>query len=356
MISLNMTEYRRLEIDSSNLLLEADRCRAAGWYELSAYAMLNAGRARLRMGQIVFTNSAVELAVEDWLSSAACFLQASDDKRAEVPLDIVRGLKTNNRIPPERHDLLEALQKHENGLSLLKVQVSIFLRGLASPGFRLESPNQESLNDLLEQIPKLPGYPQLHYLIFRLASGLGERDLAALHIHWATTFEPDNPNYAALLGYQFIELGKPESAVSAGREFLVSNHIEAGPVRIMIANAMATTLGNRAPDREGAIRTLLPVIEDTATRIKLRIAAMSLCAVLKYELGQVEESNQLFDDIADIAYSTGDNKTFEIVRKFRQMLPRQQELSVATLTSHTLELSEESRNSAFAAARDLAFN
>jgi hypothetical protein len=42
MTATNGNEYRQLEIDSSNLLVEADRWRVLGRYALSAYAMLNA--------------------------------------------------------------------------------------------------------------------------------------------------------------------------------------------------------------------------------------------------------------------------------------------------------------------------
>ena len=352
MSSVNRSEYRQLEIDSSNLLFEADRCRVLGRYELSAYAMFNAGRVRLRMGQIVFSDNEVQFAAEDWLSSADCFLHASDDKRAEVPLDIVRKLRDEHRLPPDRKDLLESIQERERGLSVLREQVRNFLRGLATTGFRLESPNQESLTSLLRQVPNLPGYPQLHYLIYRLASSLDARDLAAFHIHWAATFEPSNPNYVALLGYEFIKLGKPESALSVGRDFLISNAGETGQVRIMIANALAATTGNRPPDREGAIKALLPIIGDKKTPIRQQVAAMALCAVFQYELGQVRESNRLLDEITDIAYMTRDDETLKVVDKFRQIVPHVEDMETAQFQVKTIP--EEDRRLALAAASDLA--
>ena len=130
MTSANGSEYRQLELDSSNLLLEADRWRALGKYELSAYAMLNAGRVRLRMGQIVFTDNAIQLAAEDWLSSADCFVQASDEKRAEVPLDIVRKLRDEKRLPPDRRDLFDGIEERERSLAVLRPRRS---RAASSP-------------------------------------------------------------------------------------------------------------------------------------------------------------------------------------------------------------------------------
>jgi hypothetical protein len=82
---------------------------------------------------------------------------------------------------------------------------------------------------------------------------------------------------------------------------------------------------------------------------------MALCAVFQYELGQQQESNRLFDQITDIAYSTGDSETLRVVTRIRQLLPAEKGARGNVAPFPAGIMSEVDRDSALAAARELAF-
>lgn len=90
MIATQRDEYRALERETSNFLLEQDSRRALGRYEEAAYDALQAGRGRARMGQLCFASEQHAEAVEDWLSATACFLQATAKKPALELLEFLR--------------------------------------------------------------------------------------------------------------------------------------------------------------------------------------------------------------------------------------------------------------------------
>src|SRR5262245_19905334 len=116
MTALANTEYERLGLESSDLMMERDGRRSQGRYPEAAYASMRAGELRLRMGEIALAEGMSEWAAEDWLSAAGCFLAASDTERARDALGKVRHLETGGKIPAARGDLIEALAVREREL------------------------------------------------------------------------------------------------------------------------------------------------------------------------------------------------------------------------------------------------
>src|SRR5207249_8504357 len=106
----------------------------------------------------------------------------------------------------------------------------------------------------------LPGFSSLHYAIYRQALELGQQELAARHLVWATTFDPENANLVALLGYLHLRRSSPDQATALGNDFLSAHPADGGPVRIMLANALAAGIEGRTPDQHSALEVLRPLL------------------------------------------------------------------------------------------------
>ena len=164
MIAVKHEDYRRLELDSSNLLMQWDGKWGLGWYEEAASAVLKAGEMRRRMAQMCFEAGDFEQAAADSLSSAACFFAATAADRAKEQLGIAQQLEADSRIPPKRKDILAALREREAEVDGLAQKLREFDSWLT----RMEQPppsGQSRLQVLLGKVREFPGLERLHRLI-----------------------------------------------------------------------------------------------------------------------------------------------------------------------------------------------
>src|SRR5260370_474181 len=83
-------DYRRLALDSSNLLMEWDGRLALGQTDKAVLAVYRAGELREQMGRIRCDAGDYAHAAEDWLSSSACFVGAEAGARANAALQSAR--------------------------------------------------------------------------------------------------------------------------------------------------------------------------------------------------------------------------------------------------------------------------
>ena len=101
-------EYRKLELDSSNLLMQWDSLWVLGEYEKATLAAREAGEKRFLMGQMCADAGDFTPAAEDWSSSVQALLQGGAVERADLAFSHLQDLFDRNLIPPERADLQEA--------------------------------------------------------------------------------------------------------------------------------------------------------------------------------------------------------------------------------------------------------
>jgi tetratricopeptide (TPR) repeat protein len=317
-------EYRDLEHESSSQLMEYDSRRVLGRYPEAAYHALQAGCGRARMGQLGFEAGEYAEAVEDWLSAVECFLLATAPKQAAGVLNGLHRLEADGKIPEARPELLDGLRQREQGLKDLNQRVQRFLRDCGLQGHRVDVAADRALHFLLQQVRDLPGYPLLHYAIFRQASDLRKQDLADEHLIWATTLDPDNANYVALLGYRYIALGQPDRAVTLGNDYVEDHASDNGQVRIMLAIALSSGSGDRPPDQERAIDVLRPLLDGTGGDVRKQVAALALSATFQYELGREQESAPLLQELDRLEGSVQDPELRQAITDFRGIIPRPQ--------------------------------
>jgi hypothetical protein len=106
-------DYRQLELDSSNLVMEWDGRSVLGRHKEAAHAVWRAGHLRRRMGELSVEAGDFARAAEDWLSAVACFLHVDAEELARETLKFVQGLKARGLIPEKRTDLLAALRERQ---------------------------------------------------------------------------------------------------------------------------------------------------------------------------------------------------------------------------------------------------
>jgi hypothetical protein len=315
-------DYENLERESSSQLMEHDSRRVLGRYEEAAYAALQAGRSRTRMGYLCLEAEEYGEATEDWLSAVACFLLATATKPAADVLDALHRLEAEGKIPAERADLHATMRERDRGLTDLNERMQQFLHNFGLQGYQVDVADQRTLRFLLEHVRDLPGFARLHYAIFRQASRLGPEQLADNHLRWAATFDPDNPNFTALLMYRQIACGRPDLAVDMGKEFLTTHPSDSGSVRIMLANALASGAGDRLPDQEQAIEVLRPLVEDEGADIRKRIAALALSAAFQHELGCDEEFDRHLRELDRLEGSIQAPELRAAITDLLQRMPR----------------------------------
>lgn len=318
----NLTEYRDLATESSNLMIEADSKWVLGNYPLAAYYFLQAGRKRSQMGQISFDDAQFANAAADWLSATACFLQGTSIEHAQTTMKLVYELERDEKIPEDRLDIHVAIREREQELTNLEEKIDDFFAEFGERDETLDSVNQETLDFLLSQVRELPGLAILHYAIYNQAAGLNRTELAASHAEWAAKFDPENANYTANFGYQCLDMGDADRAEAVGRDFLKIDSSEATPVRIMLASALGSGHRSDGPERLEAIELLMPIVNSQDAPIPLRLSAMALCSLFHAELGDSTKATGLLNDIESLAKDIGDKATLENLDKFRQMLPK----------------------------------
>ncbi len=315
-------EYKRLALESSNEMIEHDASRGLGRYPEAALHSKQAGLDRLRMGQIMFDAGQFGYAVEDWLSAATCFLLGGAEKEAETSLDLVAHLEQQGNIGQDRKDLRVALSERKKQLTELGQRRQRLLQQYGLTAGSSLAPSRAVLDFLLGQVKELPGYPLLHYALYRQADQLGDHRLAAEHLYWAWAFQPDNANYTALLGYQFIGLGKPGKAIEIGRGYLAAHPTAPPHVRLMLANALASDTGGHSPDQAEAIAVLRPLLEDPQTGVSFRLAAIGLGATFYYELGNGSEARRLVESFDRLAAHIQSPQGQTSVSELRAVLPQ----------------------------------
>jgi hypothetical protein len=134
MTTAETNEYRTLERESSNHLLEHDSRLALGRYEEAARHLLEAGLQRTRMGRIQYDARKFAEAAEDWLSAADCFLRVNDAKRAQEVVGDLAGMREQRKLPGNRVDLFEALEDREERLQKLMMVGTASGNGRARAG------------------------------------------------------------------------------------------------------------------------------------------------------------------------------------------------------------------------------
>jgi hypothetical protein len=189
MTGTKTTEYQSLARASSSEMLDYDSRWVLGRYEKAASHALRAATARARMAQLCLDAGEYAEAVEDWLSAAGCFLQATARQEAGTVLCILHGLEADGRFPLGRADLNAAFRERERELESLNHKVQQLLRDLQCR--RLDVADEQTLHFLLEQVRELPGLALLHSAISQQAAVLGQGELGKTHLAWAKTFDPD---------------------------------------------------------------------------------------------------------------------------------------------------------------------
>jgi|GEM_PF-6036274 len=177
-------EYRKLALDSSNEMMDHDAERALGRYPLAAWHMLQTGKLRVQMGQMMFDEGRFVQAAADWLSAAACFDLVPDLERMREAFERVRKLKQEGKIPPERRGIHAAFKEREEQIEMLERKLAQFQEEYDRVS------DQNALDWLLAQVRELPGFPPLHLAITQVATRLGQQSRASEHLAWAEKFTP----------------------------------------------------------------------------------------------------------------------------------------------------------------------
>lgn len=123
MIATQTSEYRQLALDSSNSLMDWDAGRALGRHEEAAVAVRRAGELRRQMGQLCLADGDYPQAAADWLSAAACFVQATAADEAEELVHRVTDMVRQDQIPAERKDIWAALSERQEEVRKLRERV-----------------------------------------------------------------------------------------------------------------------------------------------------------------------------------------------------------------------------------------
>jgi len=351
MTGTQAAEYRELELQSSNLLLEADSRLVLSRYEEAAFHALQAGRSRARMGELNYKADEWAGAAEDWLSAAACFLRATAPQQAQTVLRLVQQLSSEGKIPAHREDVRVAQEERTQELDRLRARARDLQRELDAQGCRPDVAAPKAIPFLVGRVREFPGFWPLHYLLFRQASALGDRALARKHLRWEATFDPDNANFTALLGFMHLADGRPDPAIELGSDFLARSPVSAGSVRVMLANAFAQEGG--AGSRERAIEVLRPLLDDGGVDVKQRIAAVALSALFSRELGQEQEFARLLRELEALAGAAPSSGVADVIAEFRRSLPAAPNGQGSSRNGGTYALPEAVRRRLFEGAREL---
>jgi tetratricopeptide (TPR) repeat protein len=325
MTATETSDYRKLELDSSNDIIRHDARRGDRKYAEAALHIRNAGFGRLRMGEMMSDTGQVAYAAEDWLSAAACFYLVPDLERLREATDRVRKLDHEGKIPPERRDIHAALKEREEQARELDGRMKQFWLDYRRMVGSTRTVMPEALDFLLRKVRELPGSPHLHAEISYQAKNLGQRQLAVESLAWARKFDPNSPHLASLQASQLFAFGDPVRAAAIAREVLTV-HPDMDSVRFLLAQALAfrawpNAADWKATDFEAAIEVLQPLVEQESTGAIERLLATSLAAILQHGLGHEAEYRRLLNSFDRLAEA---NRPVErnIVTRLRQDLPQ----------------------------------
>jgi tetratricopeptide (TPR) repeat protein len=285
-------EYRTLERETSNDLIRHDARRGDGEYAEAAWHALRAARGRRRMGALMRDEGEFAWAVADWLAASACFFLATQPDLMSLGLEKVRELDRAGLIPPDRRDLRAALREREAELESLRRRMTAFLEEYARRFGAAPVASADTLDYLRAHVRELPGFARLHFALYRQARLLGDSNLAAEHLRWAAEFAPDEAEYVGRYGYQLIGAGRPDQAAEIARRFL-TNHPQEASIRIVLAHALASRGGARAPDQQTALELLREAAADPSAGANVRLAAVALSGAIRRARGEHAEAIRL---------------------------------------------------------------
>jgi tetratricopeptide (TPR) repeat protein len=303
MIATLGEDYRKLEIESSNLLMEWDGQKVLGRDVEAAYAAFRAGLLRARMGQMRLDDGDWTGAAEDCLSAIDCFVQAGVMERA-ISLFERLGQESAGRggLPPGRDDLASALAERETSIRQLCDQVERRLTEFFETlGYREDVRDRDALDYLMRFVRDFPGWADWHLMIFRQADAHGEEGLADRHIRWAWEFAPEKPLLVSLLGYRLMRKGQFDEARALGETFLAGGPPDSVPVRLMLASAL-TRPGVSAQDERRAIDLLRP-LDSPQTPTNSRLSALASLCLFHLELGEIEEAKRYLRQVENLEWT-----------------------------------------------------
>jgi tetratricopeptide (TPR) repeat protein len=315
------SEYRKLELDSSNDMMDHDADRTLGRYAKAALHMRDAGLMRLRMGQMMFDANDYAQAAADWLSAAACFYLATDSKRMQDALDRARKLRDEGKIPPERRDIHEALKEREEQVKELEDKLARF----SSDYFDLVGPEQitspKALDFLLGRVRELPGFAALHAAITSHAGRLGQRTLAVQHLDWATKIEPNSPQLEAFRTSLLLISPDREQGLQKARE-LLNAYPEMADLRMYYAMALISEPRGRDEDWGEALAVLQPLLQTDSGGLHARLGAFALAAIARHRVADDVEYHRLLVTFERLAADARSPLDQDFVQRLRREFPQ----------------------------------
>jgi hypothetical protein len=323
MTAIGPSEYRKLELDSSNDIIRHDARRSDRKYAEAAWHALQAGHGRRLMGILMRDAGQFTRAAEDWLSASACFYLATAPHLLRSGLEKVRELDRAGHIPRERRDMHAAMQERDTQLNSLELRLTAFIEEYARLFGSALAARQAKLEFLRKHVRELPGFARLHFAIYQQASALGAASLAAEHLRWAAQFAPDEPEYVGRYGYQLITAGQPERAADIARWFL-TKHPQEPSIRVMLAQALASPAAGARADLNTALEILREVLNDENVDVKVRLAAITLSGVIRRGLGEEAEAAPLlvlFDRLSPALGATDQTRIAALRQMFTKPVP-----------------------------------
>ena len=182
-MSVSSTQsYKKLSLESSNLMMEGDGHAVFRRYERGAYARRRATDLRVRMAEMALAAGEDDLGAYDMICAATCYALANDRERGREALERTVELQRLGRISTNRDDIIRAIAEVEQMLLSLEDKQSAFRRRVAGGiAHNVESTLKATLSELA-------GWPELHRLLASQADAEGDPKLAAKQREWAEKF------------------------------------------------------------------------------------------------------------------------------------------------------------------------
>ncbi|MDY3560845.1 hypothetical protein R5W23_002094 [Gemmata sp. JC673] len=312
-----VAEYRQLELDSSNDMMDADSRRALGRYVEAAWHHLQAGAARERMGQMMFDTGDRVRAAADWLSAAACFHLATNLQQMSEVLNRVHELVQQGSIPPERRDIRCALVERDEQQHALEHRMARFQHEYEEVRNNIDG--QEFLTWLLGQVRDLPGFMNLQLAVAHRAMRLGQFPLALQHLKWAERLAPGSTDLKALRVALLLTQGDRTAGLQLGFE-LLREQPQMAPVRLLLVGTLAFKPSASRGDWERALELLRPLCHARGDWMD-RLVPLALAVTLHQGLEHDDEYQQSLDEFNRLAESVTDPTGRTSIAALRGELP-----------------------------------
>jgi hypothetical protein len=242
------------------------------------------------MGIIKAKEQDYDLAAEDWLVAAHCFILASRPQLAHRLLGWVEQVRNEGKLSQNRKDLFTALSKRADECRSLEKRVAEFTRF----GRQLRdqaSDSQEILDALLGWRRELPGHSQLYALIILQALLIGDLALAESTLRWADRLFQGDHRFDALRIYFFFKQGRFDQAAKLGTEML--RRESSASLRYLVALSLVSGASGGLPfNLSSSLEILQPLIEDESNMSEWRLLALALASSVHHELNQKTDSEQ----------------------------------------------------------------